>query len=191
MIKNNHQTTISILAQLLQHGASIIILPIIIFKFSPEAIGLWYILVSFQSAIFLLDMGFTSSFSRAIAQAFSGVTRLQISGWKDNNINTPNYSLIKKIIQRMKTAYFALSIFSFFILFFGGLQYFSSIELIEFTNKQIRIICLISALSICVQFGGQWMNAALIGAGLTYLSQISVVISRISFLLLGLTLIYF
>lgn len=191
MIKDNYQTSISIMAQLLQHGASILILPIIIFNFSPEAIGLWYLLVSFQSAIFLMDMGFTPSFSRAIAQAFSGIPSLKATGWHDANTNMPNHNLIYQIIRRMKLAYFLLSISSLFILFFGGFFYLSSVALTEFTIQEVKIICIISALSISVQFSGQWMNAALVGAGLTYLSQVSIVISRITFLLFGLLLIYF
>lgn len=189
---NKHwsQTFLAVAAQFLQHGASIIILPIIVFSFSPEAIGLWYIIVSFQSGLFLMDMGFTNSFSRALAQAFSGVESLKEVGWLETENDKPNHSLVIRIIKRMKAFFMMTGFASFFIMLFGGILYFNFLDLREFNNNQINLICFLAAFAIAIQLFGQWVSACLIGAGLTYQNQISILVSRLIFLLFGLLSIF-
>jgi len=188
--KHRSQTFLAVVAQLLQHGASVLILPIIVFSFSSEALGIWYIIVSFQSGVFLLDMGFTTSFSRAIAQAFSGIKSLTAIGWLSPESTQPNHTLIDYIIKRMILIYLIIGVASFFVMLFGGLSYLSFVEIVEFNNDQIIAICLLAALAIAIQFFGQWITACLIGAGLTYHNQISILVSRMTFLLCGLLLIH-
>ena len=182
-------TFLAVAAQFFQHGASVIILPIIVFSFSPETLGLWYIIVSFQSGIFLLDMGFTNSFSRAIAQAFSGIKSLKAVGWIIPENNQPNYNLVKHIIKRMALIYLVIGIASFIFMLLGGLTYLSYVDITELNDDQIILICILAALAIAIQFFGQWIAASLIGSGLTHHNQISILSSRLIFLLCGLFLI--
>lgn len=182
-------TFLAVVAQLFQHGASVMILPVIIFSFSPEVLGLWYIVVSFQSGIFLLDMGLMNSFSRSIAQAFSGVKSLKAVGWFSPESDQPNYALIKHIVKQMIFIYLVIAIASFIFMFFGGIAYMSYLDITEVNNDQIIKICFLAAIAIAIQFFGQWITASLIGSGLTHHNQISILISRLIFLLYGLFLI--
>ena len=183
------QTLIAVAAQLLQHGSSVMILPIIIFSFSPEALGLWYIIVSFQSGIILLDMGFTNSFSRAIAQAFSGIKSLTIVGWLNPENTQPNYNLVNHIIKRMLTFYLIIGLASFCVMLIGGFSYLSFLDIKEFNKNEIITICSLSAAAIAIQLFSQWITACLIGAGLTHYNQISILISKLIFLFFGVFLI--
>ena len=187
--KHRSHTLLAVAAQLLQHGSSIMILPIIIFSFSPEVLGLWYIIVSFQSGIFLLDMGFTNSFSRAIAQAFSGIKSLTMVGWVNPKNTEPNYNLVNHIIKRMFIVYLIIGVISFCIMLAGGFSYLSFLDIKEFSKNEIIAICSLSAAAIAIQLFSQWITACLIGAGLTYSNQISILISKLIFLFFGLFLI--
>lgn len=190
-MRQDYQTSISVIAQLLQHGSSLLVLPLILITFSSEALGIWYILISLQSFVYLLDMGLSPSFSRAVSQAFSGAEGIQKKGLSELRSESPNYCLLYNVIKIMKIVYLAIGVCAFVIFFVGGTLYFGSVKIFEYSQVQINLICLITALAMLFQLGSQWINSALIGAGHAYLSQISVVISRCVFLCFGLLSIMF
>ena len=187
MAFNYNRMFLAVAAQFLQHGASILILPLLLFKFSEEAMGVWYVVVSFQSAVFLLDMGFNGTFARALAQGFAGVQRLKQEGWQETSESEPNYELCQEILARMIVVYVILGVTSFIITLPMMMLYFSSIEIKAFSSNDLSIIGYLTSFGIFLQFSGHWINASLIGTGYTHLSQISVLLSRAVFLILGAT----
>jgi hypothetical protein len=55
---------LGLLSQLMQYGVGLMILPFALSRLEPSAIGLWFIFVSAQSLVGLLDFGFTRSLPR-------------------------------------------------------------------------------------------------------------------------------
>ena len=189
MANLDRQTLIAIIAQLLQHGSSFLILPLILFKFSPESLGVWYVLVSFQAFAFLLDMGLTQSFSRSVSQALSGVKQLNKSGLGEGVSGGPNEALVSQLVSLMYRVYGMIAFGAFVLLLLTSVFYFQSIELQEFQTSDIAVVCILTSLSVATQLGSQPFNAYFIGSGSAFLSNVSVLISRGVFLALGLSLV--
>ena len=184
-MRHSYQTLIGVMSQVLQYGSSLLILPLILLAFSDEELGVWYILVSLQAFIFLLDMGLNPSFARVVSQAYAGASSILPQGLSASDCDVPNYKLIKSLVALMIYIYALIGILSFFISFLGGWLYFDSVQLIEHTREGVRVICLVTAIGLLLQLGTQWINSWFIGAGLAHLNQLSIVISRCLFLLFG------
>ncbi len=99
----------------------LIVLPLILNKFTPEEIALWYLfslLASFQS---IADFGFDNTFVRVISYTFGGANEIRdYDSIEIKKINFKevylNENLLKRIIGVMNYVYLRLSIIVFLIL---------------------------------------------------------------------------
>ena len=67
-------------ATFLKIGSSILLMPIILHKMSPESVVIWNIFLTISFFLSLVDFGFNVSFTRNITYIFSGVKELKITG---------------------------------------------------------------------------------------------------------------
>ena len=109
----------------------IVLLPIVSIKLSTEELSVWLLLNIFIGLQMLGDLGFGSTFSRAISHAYGGALKInifknsqeQVTINKSDKSNTPNWNLINKLYSTTTLLYFILSIV--LIIIMGILGYFS------------------------------------------------------------------
>jgi O-antigen/teichoic acid export membrane protein len=83
----------------------VVVLPLILTRFSTEEIALWYLfmtIISFQS---LVDIGFAPTFSRVIAYAMGGAGVDDLKRPKNKNSGYTNWETIKMICSTMRAIY--------------------------------------------------------------------------------------
>ena len=68
------------LAQFLNIGVGILILPMILKKLSSQELGIWYIFLAISNLVYLLDFGFLPTIQRNISYVFSGAQELKEEG---------------------------------------------------------------------------------------------------------------
>jgi O-antigen/teichoic acid export membrane protein len=115
-------------ATFLKIGSSILLMPIILHKMSPESVGIWNIFLTISFFLSLVDFGFNTSFTRNITYIFSGVKELKTTGYAQAEANQEqDYGLLKGIIQAMRGFYLKLAIGIFLLLISLGTYYISYI----------------------------------------------------------------
>ena len=98
----------------------IIVLPLILTKFSVEEISLWYLFATFIGFQMLVDIGFSPTFSRFIAYAMGGTEVKNLSSPSGNSSGKPNWQALELICSTMYAIYSKLCILWFFILAIVG-----------------------------------------------------------------------
>lgn len=104
---------------------AVLILPLVLHKFTPEETAVWLLFLLFQNLLNLTDVGFTQSFSRSIAYAFGGADDLDYvfkSAESEKN-SGPNWGLIGKIYKVMDRVYVYTSSFAFILMLTIGTYY--------------------------------------------------------------------
>jgi len=127
MIKINRTDLVwNYAATFLKIGSSILLMPIILHKMSPESVGIWNIFLTISFFLSLVDFGFNVSFTRNITYIFSGVKELKITGHAQVETNQEqDYGLLKGLIQAMRSFYLKLAIGIFLLLLSLGSYYIS------------------------------------------------------------------
>ncbi len=100
----------------------LIVLPLILNKFTPEEIALWYLfalIASFQS---IADFGFDNTFVRVISYCFGGANEIKDYDRIDiKKVNSSEIKLNKKLLSRiigvMNFVYLRLAVIVFILLF--------------------------------------------------------------------------
>ncbi len=95
----------------------ILVLPLILTKFTTEEIALWYLFSSFIGMQLLADFGFGTTFTRVIAYSMGGATELQ--GFRENaklSAGKPNYPILEQICSTMGAIYTRLTFGLIFLL---------------------------------------------------------------------------
>lgn len=90
----------------------VIVLPLILKKFTAEEISLWYLFSTIISLQSLVDMGFAPTFSRSIAYAMGGAKR--IGDFSNSAViestGEPNWEFVDRIWSTLKVIYLRLAI---------------------------------------------------------------------------------
>lgn len=195
MIIRKYDISWNYISTLISITTNLIMLPIIMYFLDANLIGLWGVYISISSIVILLDFGFSPTFSRNIAYAWSGSSMIEKTGIIQNNTDQPNYILMKKILYASKKTYLYISVIALFSMIFIGTPY------ILHVSKEININTLLIswgvysvAIFFNIYFG--YYGAYLRGVGaIKRLSQ-SIIFSKliqisvsIALLILGLDLI--
>lgn len=69
-----------IAAQILQMGSSLLLLPIIVARLDNDEVGFWYVFMTIQTLVYLIDFGFVPTFSRNFNYVFAGATAILEEG---------------------------------------------------------------------------------------------------------------
>lgn len=99
-----------------------IILPLVLTRFSPDEITIWYLLNSIAGLQVLADVGFLHNFSRLVAYAMSGSR--DFTSFADNERSIacaePNWELLERIYATMHHIYARLSLIAVLALGLAG-----------------------------------------------------------------------
>lgn len=99
----------------------LLITPIILKRFNPAEVTVWYSLLTLISLQMMADFGFSSTFARALAYAMAGLENLhdiRQSQRPSIGAQEPNWLLLRRILSTMSVIYTRLS---FGILIFLGI----------------------------------------------------------------------
>ena len=174
-------------AQLLNVGAGLILLPVIVRYFSPEDVGLWFVFITLAGLAQLLEFGFQPTLARNTAYVYAGARSLEKNGLPDINANSNSIDieLLANLISASRKIYRIVSVFAVFILLGGGTFYIYSL-LVPQQNVTVVLFAWVAfALGYIVTFYYGYFNGMLQGRGdITAANQV-VAITRGSLIVIG------
>jgi len=175
------------LAQALQYGATLLLLPLMLYRLSTAEIGIWYLLLAAQSFAGVADFGFSAAFGRNIAAAMAGATSIRTIGLDEQHGDgTPNYELVARVVDVARVWYFALSAAVLLVMLTIGLWYVTGLAQGHAVRLgYVQLSWCVMSFTIAVALYFSWVNPALIGTGRVEQDMVTQVISRGGFALLG------
>jgi len=98
----------------------VVVLPLILTRLTTEEIALWYLFSTLIGLQFLVDMGFSPTFSRIIAYGMGGSDASDLKDLRiikqSTNLAEPNWETIEKICCTMQTVNLRLTVISIILL---------------------------------------------------------------------------
>lgn len=178
--------TLGILAQFLQYGSALLVLPFILVYLDSEEVGLWFVFMTLLALTMLVDFGFQPTIARNFALAYSGVYELREYGVSESTRSGPNYKLIAKVLKSARIIYMIISVAVFTLLVFIGTLYVESIvaKSITLDFKDIEFIWYGFALTVSLNIYFLWISPFLIGSDNVHKNYIYIIINKASFTIL-------
>ncbi len=192
MIKINNQDLFwNYLATFLKIGSSILLMPLILHKMSPQSVGVWNIFISISFFLSLVDFGFNASFTRNLTYIFSGAKEIKTNGLTCQiETGQANYNLLDEMIRTMKKFYFILSLFVFlFLLTIGTYYIFFVLKSFQGNNHKILAAWFLFIIVNTYNLYTLYYESLLIGSGLIMRSKQLIILGQLSYLLIASVLI--
>lgn len=179
---------ISLLTQFLRYGVNILILPLILNKFSTDVLAIWYVFIAIQQFANLLDFGISPSFSKSFSFVYAGASELKEDGCTIEQSGTISYQLLKKLLYTTEYLYKRLSVVIFSLLaVFGSLYLYVTIDRI---STDILLVWLLFAISTGFMSYSNYYLTVIVGKGNITLNNIIILVSRITYLVVLFVSIY-
>jgi len=177
---------VGFLAQVMQYGASLLLLPFLVKTLTTAEISVWYLLITIQGLAAIADFGFGGAFARGIATAFAGADTIQTEGFNGRAAGNANYRLIGDLIHAARLWYAILAAIVFLVMITGGLAYVMSVTATSHLDaREIIVTWTIMALATAQSMYFSWVNPVLIGANRVEHDLISQIIGKGGAALLG------
>jgi hypothetical protein len=168
-------------SQALVVGSSLVLLPFAVTKLPSAELGVWYIFLTIQALIGLLDFGLTDTFSRFFAYVFAGAVRIgdgevpEVS--KKGHVDLP---LLAELLRLAKVIYLCISVLALIPISILGSYYILSVTAAYDLTASVWPAWTIFAVSLFTQTYFQWQSAPLIGSGRTRRNYEIAVRSRVA-----------
>lgn len=176
-------------AQLLNIGVGVLLLPILVVTLNSEELGLWYVFMAMVSLAQLLEFGFQPTIARQAAYIYNGATEIKRSGLPATVSGKLNIDLLVNLIHSSKYIYRWIAILVAVLLWGMGSLYIYTLNYTgDLTTAYISWFLFASASVITFYFG--YFNALLQGRGDITLVNKVIVISKVSFALLAIMLLW-
>lgn len=180
------------LAQFLNIGSGIIIVPVALKYLSTEDIGLWYLFIAIASLAQLVEFGFQPTISRMVSYVYSGASELKSEGVPDIT-GSINYQMLYDLIESSKYIYrYVAFVVAVVLLIFGSL-YLNTFQ--AFKEKQLFAWVLFTFATV-INFYYTYFNGLMIGKGsqstlyrITAISKVLMLITAIPLLVIDYGLI--
>lgn len=179
------------LSLLLVHGINAILLPFILFYLEEKEIGLWYTFTSLYGLAMLIDFGLKATISRNISFVWAGAEDIYQSGYdvieSEKKINV---RFFKRLLETIKSIYYAMGSVIFLILTTGGTYY---IYLISRNELELKIVILAWAfylLSIVLNIMFAFWESTLRGVGAIAEYNKALITAKISQFALSILFLY-
>ncbi len=102
-------------------GANILLLPLLLKRFSPQDLALWWVFVALGAVANLADFGFGQAISRVYSYLWAGAEDFDTEGLRAPPVNSsPNYSRIRQFNATVRYFYFRISLVAIALLAIGG-----------------------------------------------------------------------
>lgn len=179
-------------ATFMRVASALIVLPVILRMLPEEEVGLWTVMISLNSMIYLLDFGFFQTFSRAVTYIFSGATQLQKEGFipVEKCSDEISYPLLKGLLKSMRRFYGSVSLLFLLLLSTAGVWYIERLLSGFSGDKTSAMIAWFAyGVLLCYQFFTYYYDAALFGRGMIKRSRQIIVFSQSLHILLSAVLL--
>lgn len=180
------------LAQLLNIGSGLILLPFVMLYLSIEQVGLWFVFITLGAFAYLLEFGFQPTVSRNTTYVFAGALNLPKAGlpYGFKHGGPPNVRLLAELIAGSRFIYRVVAALAVLVLICGGTFYICT--LLE--DKNYRDGALIGwwlyAIGLIINFYFGYVNALIQGRGDVTLVNKALITSRCFFITVGLVGLY-
>ncbi|HMC27133.1 MAG TPA: hypothetical protein VKM56_04985, partial [Verrucomicrobiae bacterium] len=102
-------------------GANILLLPLLLKRFSPQELALWWVFVALGAVANLADFGFGQAISRVYSFLWAGAEDFDTEGLRPPPTNvSPNYSRIRQFNATVRYFYLRISLVAIAVLAIGG-----------------------------------------------------------------------
>jgi hypothetical protein len=173
-------------ARLLKSSINLISLPLLLNRFNPTTMGIYFYIISIIGLSLTIEFGLGGVVIRLISNTFTGNYKLHLEGYvydeSDDFKNIKIYYNLQHLLYVAKKVYKKIS-----ILLFGLVISLGSISYFEFTNDFSLISILIWIFTIIsileTLYMGRW-HMFLYGIGKSYLASTSILFSKILYLIL-------
>lgn len=180
------------LAQALNIGSGLLLLPFVLIFLSIEQVGLWFVFMTLGAFAYLLEFGFQPTVARNTTYVYAGARRLTAIGvpygLKQNS--SPYLPMLAELIAGSRFIYKFVAGLSALVLLGGGTFYiFTLVNNKTYLYDALIAWCLFAAGLIANLYFG-YVNALLQGRGDVTLASKSLIASRCVFLFLGLACLF-
>jgi O-antigen/teichoic acid export membrane protein len=178
---------IGFMAQALQYGSSLLLLPLVLHRLTAAEIGIWYLLLAAQAFATVADFGFGAAFTRNIAAAMAGAAEIRVDGLAaQTDGGRPHYALVARIVSVARVWYLLLSAAVLLVMLTGGLWYVTRLADGQAVRLgYIQLSWAVMSFTIAVSMYFSWVNPILIGAGRVQQDMVTHVISRGAYAVFG------
>lgn len=163
-------------AQLFQYGTALLILPIVLNKLPSDDMAIWYIFMSINSIVSLIDFGFSLSISKQVSFVYSGVTSLRKEGIFDYNYEDINIKLLNDLYKTCVSLYRKISFIIGIVLLFGGSIYIYLV--VDCLTTSVIISWLLFIVSVIFNFYYEYILVFIRGRGLIEEMNKLIIISK-------------
>lgn len=108
-------------------AVNLLLLPLYIYFFTPDMVGLWYVFISIGSIALLFDFGFSITFARNITYCWSGAQELKTKHVVFSESKEVNFSLLKAILKACQSIYAILGGSALVLMYTLGMYYIGSL----------------------------------------------------------------
>lgn len=178
------------LAQVVNLGSGLIVLPVVLHLLSAEEIGMNYLMLSVSSLVALFDFGFSDQFSRNITYVFSGARELKKEGMGDLSNGGVNYHLLAVVIETAKYIYRLISIIAIItMLTLGSLYIYRATNGFSTINHSL-LIWLIFSFATYFDLYFKYYGSLLMGAALVMESKKASMLNRLVYIIISFILLF-
>ena len=104
-------------------AVNLLLLPLYIYFFTADMVGLWYVFISIGSIALLFDFGFSITFARNITYCWSGAKELKANHVVFSESSDVNFSLLKVVLKACRTIYGILGGSALVLMYTLGMYY--------------------------------------------------------------------
>lgn len=179
------------LAQALQYGAGLILMPFVVSRLSAAEVGIWYVFLAAQSFAAVADFGFQPTFARFFSLAHSGVAFFARNGIGAAGSGEPNLPLTRSLLKTARRLYLGVALIAFVVLALAGVPYVSSLARQGGLDVvRIRVAWLVFSMAVAANLYFLWIPAFLLGSGRVSANYLFLILSRGGFALFGIVVLF-
>ena len=174
------------IAQALQAGASLLLLPFVVTRLPAAEIGVWYVFMTIQGLAGLADFGFQPTVARGFAAAFAGASEIRREGLVHAAGPAPNLLLVKQVLMAARTLYLGLAAGVLILLLTLGLFYITRVAGREIPDVgHVQLAWVVFVFGTALNLYLLWMGSFLVGAERITQNYLLVICNRGAFALFG------
>lgn len=166
MRKSLIDLAIGILSQAMLVGSGLIMLPFAVTRLPQAEIGIWYIYLTIQAMVFLLDFGITDTFIRFFSYVFAGAKELKettIPAKSDDDKVDP--VLLSALLDTAHRVFLYMTLLAGFVMVTAGSYYIHVMTEGVALRESVWPSWTIFVVTMLAQTYFQWQGAPLIGSG--------------------------
>jgi len=170
----------------------VLVLPLLVTRFSTEEISLWFLFMIFIGLQLLVDIGFSPTFVRVIAYAMGGARVSELKTLKLENPGKPDWSTMEQICSTMRFIYPRINVlWTAFLVIIGTQAVYRPLSLVEDRNSAWIAWGVILAASTMTMWGNffssylQGINKVALFRRWEMITSLGSITTSVSVLLLG------